>query len=129
MIGAFRKKPVVSMYSLARAKASISGNPLTSSADFLLPVCSSSRARYCSKTLARTPSISTAIVFMQVPIECQVAASAAANRTVRGADKGEGKPITEELESNYDWACWTSPKSPLRPGVSLPKRKDIYSGG
>jgi hypothetical protein len=54
---------------------------------------------------------------MQVSIERQVDASAAANRTVRGvADKGEGKPITEELESNYDWACWTSLNLPFALG-------------
>ena len=55
---------------------------------------------------------------MQVSIECQVDASAAANRTVRGvAGKGEGKPITDELESNYDWACWTSLNLPFALGL------------
>ena len=74
--GAWRKKPFVRTSSLARSKASISGIPLTSSADFLLPVCFSSRARYCSNTSARTPSISTAIVFMHVcaaKLNCEVA--------------------------------------------------------
>jgi hypothetical protein len=39
------------------------------------------------------------------------------HRTVRGvADKGKGKPITDELESNYDWACWTSLNLPFALG-------------
>ena len=119
------------MYSLARSNASISGIPLTSSADLLLPVCFSSSARYCSNTLARTPSISTALVFMRVSIEMSAARICHGSIESSGVwlIKAECKRMPDELELSRLTLPDLAQSLLRRPrGFSFQDRKEICSG-